>query len=101
MKTYFNNVYKNNSDLFEIGIFMLLIVAIFCLFSSCIDYNDRQKKKEEEQAKSTMTEEEKVKYDASQKFCTRTTGSRPSCWSDTDWDLFFIKYCERLPKQCE
>ena len=101
MIEWFKKFCENNSDSITIGAFMFSIVILFICFSSCIDYSEKQKKIEQEEIKSTMTEDEKIKYDASQKFCTKRTGSRPSCWSDTDWDLFFIKYCERLPHQCE
>ena len=76
--------------------FILLVIGM----GSCIHHMDKVDKKRVENEKSKMSDEEKVYYDASKKMCTKRSGSRPSCWQEVDWDLFFIEYCKRLPHQC-
>ena len=101
MRKYFTELYERNSDIASIVVFMFITVVIIWGCSSCHNYNQEQKRKEEDRAKATMTQDEIIKYEASKSFCTKRTGSRPSCWQKTDWDLFFLEYCKRLPHQCE
>ena len=101
MIEYFNKFIKDNSDGVVIGGFMFVTLFAIIGVSSCASYNEEQRQKEETEKRSKMTKDEVIKYDASKSFCTKRSGSRPSCWKKTDWDLFFLEYCNRLPHQCE
>ena len=101
MKKYFTELYENNSEIAPIALFMFIIVALFWGASAWHNHSEEQKEKQENEMKSNMTQDEVIKYEASKSYCTKRTGSRPSCWQKTDWDLFFLEYCNRLPHQCE
>jgi len=84
--------------IFSAAIVTIMIIAIVSI-SSCIERSVQKEKKEIEEKRKTLSAEEIIIFDAEQKPCTKRTGSRPSCWSDEDWELFFYKYCQRI--KCE
>ncbi len=98
---YENSLLKKYEEpLTFVGIILFVILLIFGV-GSCIKHSDDMKKEKIENQRSKMNDEEKIRFDAAQKMCSKTSGSRPSCWKKVDWDLFFLEYCKRLPHQCK
>ena len=75
----------------------LIGLALFVgITVSISDYYNKAKKQEIEEDRASLSREQKIVYDAKLERCTKRSGSTPSCWTEADWDLFFLKYCERI-----
>ena len=75
----------------------LIGLALFVgITVSISDYYNKAKKQEIEEERASLSREQKIVYDAKLERCTKRSGSTPSCWTEADWDLFFLKYCERI-----
>ena len=89
-----DKIKQNASLVFSITILVAIVLAMFRL-----EYSNQEMKRQIEEDKLNMSEEELIMFEASQARCTKRTGSRPSCWQKKDWDIFFLEYCKRVSCQ--
>ena len=77
-----------------IALFTMVFCLIAVLFKVQSCDNERIKRKQEE--RESLKGKDRVEYDRENTTCGRVNGSRPSCWKDKDWDVFFYEYCKRV-----
>lgn len=82
---------------FIIFIATLLIAMLIGMFK--VELDNQEKKRKIEEDKLNMSKEELIIFEAEHTRCTRIDGSRPSCWKEKDWDIFFLEYCKRVSCQ--
>ena len=81
----------------QIGIlFPLIILLVLAAVMFKLETSKQESLKKIEKEKQTMSEEELILLEVSQARCTKRSGSRPSCWQEKDWDVFFLEYCKRV-----
>lgn len=80
----------------------VVLVGLALFVGMTISFSDsynKAKDKEINEKRETLSREQKIVFDAKLERCTKRSGSTPSCWTEADWDLFFLKYCQRI--KCE
>ena len=77
----------------------IIMVAFFIVVTVpvlVLNAHDKVRKESLLIERESLSKDQKIIFDAKLERCTKRSGSTPSCWSDADWELFFLKYCERI-----
>ncbi len=85
----------NKENLFYL-VLLLGFAFLIGVITSVSEVYKKSKEQDLAEKRQSMTKQERIIFDASLERCSKVSGSTPSCWTEADWDLFFLKYCQRI-----